>query len=258
MGPQRFRRGDPDCERGEITKRSLQWGRNVSVAEISIASVSPRRAKKLQWGRNVSVAEIRRTTSRYLGPIPASMGPQRFRRGDDNHKQRVCAVGCASMGPQRFRRGDSDLHLSAGYLIVLQWGRNVSVAEIPTGVTTTGGSVTASMGPQRFRRGDHRASPLRATGALASMGPQRFRRGDSAWTRSIVLTSTLQWGRNVSVAEMDGRGTSVTPVRVLQWGRNVSVAEITERVPCGQRARSLQWGRNVSVAEIAHGRGLSS
>ena len=155
------------------------------------------------------------------------MGPQRFRRGDDNHKQRVCAVGCASMGPQRFRRGDSDLHLSAGYLIVLQWGRNVSVAEIPTGVTTTGGSVTASMGPQRFRRGDHRASPLRATGALASMGPQRFRRGDSAWTRSIVLTSTLQWGRNVSVAEMDGRGTSVTPVRVLQWGRNVSVAEMT-------------------------------
>ena len=60
----------------------------------------------------------------------------------------------------------------------------------------------ASMGPQRFRRGDASFASSPTPTVAASMGPQRFRRGDDEGIYSICRFDELQWGRNVSVAEI--------------------------------------------------------
>ncbi len=108
MGPQRFRRGDQNAaQQFDISNLMLQWGRSVSAAEITLGS--PRRARPaaLQWGRSVSAAEIERLHREAQERALASMGPQRFRRGDSMSLARRSSGTTASMGPQRFRRGDS-------------------------------------------------------------------------------------------------------------------------------------------------------
>ncbi len=84
------------------------------------------------------------------------------------------------MGPRRFRRGNDAISGVHCLVVQLQWGRDVSVAEICESCT------------------------LHAAMRLASMGPRRFRRGNLI---------------GVAAAYVDGR--------LLQWGRDVSVAEIT-------------------------------
>ena len=106
------------------------------------------------------------------------------------------------------------------------------------------------------------------------MGPQPFgcgRHGDGG--RGECLP-TLQWGRNLSVAEGQFECYELTVERMLQWGRNLSVAEgalplVRPPAPptrfngaatfrlrkamldCAREAFDdmLQWGRNLSVAE---------
>ncbi len=134
MGPRRFRRGCSDSSRVRIgCGVKLQWGRDVSVADVAVQNaieivLSPlqwgrdvsvadvelgeRRARRLgaglQWGRDVSVADVDPRDMRKLGAeLQASMGPRRFRRG------------CFMMMEQRRLRKD-----------VLQWGRDVSVADV--------------------------------------------------------------------------------------------------------------------------------
>ncbi len=82
---------------------ALQWGRDVSAAEITADYTLGAGAKMLQWGRDVSAAEMLR---RLPMGVPASQ---------------------ASMGPRRFRRGNA-LVISAALIpaLVLQWGRDVS------------------------------------------------------------------------------------------------------------------------------------
>ncbi len=81
----------------------------------------------------------------------------------------------------------------------------------------------------------------------------------------------LQWGRDVSVAEIFSQklrqrcfnGAATFPSRkwllsvttfcgkaMLQWGRDVSVAEIDDGDSSELSLVRLQWGRDVSVAEI--------
>ncbi len=97
------------------------------------------------------------------------------------------------------------------------------------------------------------------------------------WTISPsdrVCHSPLQWGRDVSVAEISIDRSSFSADASLQWGRDVSVAEISTRRVTRSRRHGfngaatfpsrkfptytgffptysvLQWGRDVSVAEI--------
>ncbi len=62
--------------------------------------------------------------------------------------------------------------------------------------------------------------------------------------------ASLQWGRDVSVAEVLGRLLLASGYTTLQWGRDVSVAEVDTEALLALRPAMLQWGRDVSVAEV--------
>ena len=85
------------------------------------------------------------------------------------------------------------------------------------------------------------------------MGPQLDSCGRLARLVRTVRIQSLQWGRNLIVAE--GYRQHRRPVQgvQLQWGRNLIVAEGTEATETSTCVPSLQWGRNLIVAEGAVG-----
>ncbi len=86
------------------------------------------------------------------------------------------------------------------------------------------------------------------------MGPRRFRRGNATGSSPVKMAFWLQWGRDVSVAEIHYADLFASRCATLQWGRDVSVAEINVLVTGSPICLVLQWGRDVSVAEIGRGR----
>ncbi len=139
----------------------LQWGRDVSVADVVNAQITSRKSSgKLQWGRDVSVADVNAAATIPLVLRYASMGPRRFRRGC---MQRVrhrsypracfngaatfpsrmsrygrprepgtrCFNGAATFPSRMFQRVES---CSTIRQVRLQWGRDVSVADVVNGV----------------------------------------------------------------------------------------------------------------------------
>ena len=83
----------------------------------------------------------------------------------------------------------------------------------------------------------------------ASMGPQLDSCG--RWHRTIgaKAQATLQWGRNLTVAEGAWERYNRAQKRALQWGRNLTVAEGAFPLSVSYFSLSLQWGRNLTVAE---------
>ena len=59
MGPQLDSCGRTDREIVDLRVLSLQWGRNLTVAEGSLGIRKWRPVDVLQWGRNLTVAEGR-------------------------------------------------------------------------------------------------------------------------------------------------------------------------------------------------------
>ncbi len=85
----------------------------------------------------------------------------------------------------------------------LQWGRDVSVADVGEYPKPRQAEPNSFNGAATFpsRMSTVTLPPLPSL--LASMGPRRFRRGCwDAWTIDPER-STLQWGRDVSVADVD-------------------------------------------------------
>ena len=85
------------------------------------------------------------------------------------------------------------------------------------------------------------------------MGPQLYRCGNPfLYGILIENASTLQWGRNFIVAEIDADIIDLYAATMLQWNRNFIVTETSAPI-ANARAKlvSLQWGRNFIVAEIA-------
>ncbi len=58
------------------------------------------------------------------------MGPRRYRRGNDESPYHFGSDHEASMGPRRYRRGNSDSTTFPVTVLSLQWGHDVTVAEI--------------------------------------------------------------------------------------------------------------------------------
>ena len=108
------------------------------------------------------------------------------------------------MGPQHVRCGmQESVSSQCAKNHVLQWGRNMFVAEC------------CQIGKYASRTG------------TPSMGPQHVRCG---MTSNMVLVWTgdapLQWGRNMFVAECGSGLFNVLQFKsILQWGRNMFVAE---------------------------------
>ena len=204
-------------------------------------------------------------------PAP-SMGPQHDSCGR-RYAGRPAAVPVRpSMGPQHDSCGRPPGDFGGGIAGILQWGRNMIVAEgrvtpkepvrapnlqwgrnmiVAEGCSTDSASrpCQPSMGPQHDSCGRNRDPPTFS----------------SPW-------ANLQWGRNMIVAEgSKSCGPSLLRL-LLQWGRNMIVAEGSrhrqlcvwispsmgpQHDSCGRVGRvghvphraSLQWGRNMIVAE---------
>ena len=65
-----------------LLSHNLQWGRALSSAETRLPLSARMACGSLQWGRALSSAETYRTTTTPLPPLPPSMGPRSFERGD--------------------------------------------------------------------------------------------------------------------------------------------------------------------------------
>ena len=229
----------------------------------------------------------------------ASMGPQPFgcgraeahgqRQGDKVRfngaatfrlrKGRACLVCVkplvASMGPQPFGCGRYSASFAHPLFLMLQWGRNLSVAEGRRSAACRARSA-ASMGPQPFGCGRCGIAPICRARQSRFNGAATFRlRKGKEVSLKFSGWLALQWGRNLSVAEGPLGLHRRQPKLGLQWGRNLSVAEGAvalmrsremraasmgpQPFGCGRRTtpaggasrRMLQWGRNLSVAEGA-------
>src|ERR1017187_1510808 len=67
---------------------------------------------------------------------------------------------------------------------------------------------------------------------------------------SCSVVETLQWGRDVSIPEMQSPRPMQPPGLPLQWGRDVSIPEIGHVNAVADGSILLQWGRDVSIPEM--------
>ena len=137
-----------------------------------------------------------------MGPQLDSCGKIAGRVVPDNHR-------APSMGPQLDSCGKrNSRHRSSKIEVILQWGRNLTVAESHRlGYFGRGARREPSMGPQ-----------LDSCGKRRPLGARHTR-------------LCLQWGRNLTVAESGSMVTMVVSFIALQWGRNLTVAESDRRRP---------------------------
>ena len=154
MGPQPFSRGNTADELRLQGPATLQWGRNLSVAETgrarTRADFGPRASmgpqpfsrrndeaiswmnspEALQWGRNLSVAETLTHVNPSHKPSVASMGPQPFSRGNVVGRLLIQLPQQGFNGAATFQSRKPAVGRRGGFsLTPLQWGRNLSVAE---------------------------------------------------------------------------------------------------------------------------------
>ena len=135
MGAATFQSQRPSSRGSQppAARPSLQWGRDLSVAETYDVTISPPSSLTLQWGRDLSVAETVTATWRTSDGSPrlqwgrdlsvAETGPL----GGDVFSDSRRFNGAATFQSQR-RRGE-DTYISQASM--LQWGRDLSVAETP-------------------------------------------------------------------------------------------------------------------------------
>ena len=131
MGPRPFGRGRSRESIGRGgAPTSLQWGRDLSVAEGVRITVIPNDADPLQWGRDLSVAEGTCSTGRARSRRPGFNGAATFR------SRKVTPTTTTSVTSAALQWG-RDLSVAEGSspndvgasTPELQWGRDLSVAE---------------------------------------------------------------------------------------------------------------------------------
>ncbi len=134
----------------------------------------------LQWGRDLSIAELSvgpsrsRCTSRFNGAaIYRSRNCLDQRHG-------VLRIIDASMGPRSIDRGiESAAASRASDSAALQWGRDLSIAELVEITGAMNAAIFASMGPRSIDRGIPATIGAAARRHHASMGPRSIDRGIS-------------------------------------------------------------------------------
>ena len=84
------------------------------------------------------------------------------------------------------------------------------------------------MGPRRYRRGNRFVIETTYHTDAASMGPRRYRRGNGDSVDMARIYGGLQWGHDVTVAEIHRHMVRFHAPKVLQWGHDVTVAEIVK------------------------------
>ena len=203
----------------------------------------------------------------------ASMGPRLGSRGKATQPARTFVDRSASMGPRLGSRGKHKASSRIKSSGLLQWGRDLEVAERKGKKKSRGKSRGASMGPRLGSRGKFARLAANDYANLASMGPRLGSRGKSFVLLGKVEPSKLQWGRDLEVAESRFSLSFSCTAILLQWGRDLEVAErvprpvttnciscfngaatwksrkVVLRVSCNRDMFALQWGRDLEVAE---------
>ena len=200
MGPQLDSCGRNSLLYTDPAAYALQWGRNLTVAEGGLWCGSGGSGSVLQWGRNLTVAEGG-DGGPPCGGRCASMGPQLDSCGRATSRRAFLPRVRASMGPQLDSCGRRDVAEKQGDLNLLQWGRNLTVAEGRPPPSKTAPYGFASMGPQLDSCGRRNNDYANLAFVHASMGPQLDSCGRDAPCPKARAGPRLQWGRNLTVAE---------------------------------------------------------
>ena len=176
MGPRPFGRGMAvgpagRCGGGAASMGPRPFGRGMAEAAPMITAT----VAALQWGRDLSVAECRR-------PRPPCPHRRRF-NGAATFRSRNARAGPgagaragASMGPRPFGRGMWPPALASILMLLLQWGRDLSVAEC-TGSRWRMLRMASFNGAATFRSRNVRVDVGSRVAQPASMGPRPFGRG---------------------------------------------------------------------------------
>ena len=83
------------------------------------------------------------------------------------------------------------------------------------------------MGPRAFARGDYASKWNKESDTVGFNGAASFRPRRLGWLMDTGYGKDgLQWGRELSPAEISGRARISTAPTRLQWGRELSPAEI--------------------------------
>src|ERR1017187_3231810 len=114
----------------------------------------------------------------YTNPLPRPVAPRRELRKGGEISVRFILI---SMGPGCFHPRNSAALVSTGAAVTLQWGRDVSIPEMPR-------AQPARLPPARLQWGRDVSIP--------EMSCRGHALGTCLW---------LQWGRDVSIPEMWGR-----------------------------------------------------
>ncbi len=156
----------------------------------------------------------------------------------------------------------------------LQWGRDLTVADSAASLRHASLSGTCFNGAatSRSRIGSEVASNTsrwccfngaatsrsRIVGG-ASRGTlvlQRFNGAATSRSRigvgrqnRRVSSGSLQWGRDLTVADRSMRNAAREGRLLLQWGRDLTVADSTIRSIKSRLTTPLQWGRDLTVAD---------
>ena len=170
-------RKDVGGARWAHTHWSLQWGRDLSVAEGLRIIKKDDPEFLLQWGRDLSVAEG------VLTPSPSRRlvrfnGAATFRSRKGLGRGRRHGFFRASMGPRPFGRGRIQKLAGTSTVLKLQWGRDLSVAEGTYIAPSAADTARSFNGAATFRSrkvdgAGHGSRPW----PVASMGPRPFGRG---------------------------------------------------------------------------------
>ena len=218
MGPRPFGRGRQSA--GDLIRPmvSLQWGRDLSVAEGKklhhavrdqyLASMGPR-----PFGRGRT-----RAIASYSLRWSASMGPRPFGRGRYGSALTTIQPACFN-GAATFRsRKAAGIPSTLPSKCPLQWGRDLSVAE---------GARQAAMYEEGLEL---------QWGRDLSVAEGSYPMAERPYGIQ------LQWGRDLSVAE-GARRRAYSRCRVrLQWGRDLSVAEGSRPLRRGPAAGLASMG----------------
>ncbi len=105
------------------------------------------------------------------------------------------------MGPRLDSRGNTNTGTRCVTRYVLQWGRDLIVAETVPVDNVSSRSNAASMGPRLDSRGNRMVVDGVFTADDASMGPRLDSRGNAVSAVLPSVSSRLQWGRDLIVAE---------------------------------------------------------
>jgi len=201
--------------------RRYRRGNSASIAE------SVPQTMRLQWGHDVTVAEIVRVR------VSSSALASRF-NGATTLPSRKCA------GSALF--GNNEPGFNGATTLPSRKCEN-DLARAPANVGFNGATTLPSRKCELYEKA--RRGELCFNGATTLPS----RKYEAAKLQSALL-SVLQWGHDVTVAEIIDDLSKNRTVNMLQWGHDVTVAEISVAIVEHRPSIRLQWGHDVTVAEI--------